>query len=370
MTVAAPTLAVAEDKTLPKPDKFAVKRSLAYFLVALPAGAAVLFWLVTRDAAPDAPAEARHPSRSTRSSPPGAVSNKAPSHLLALKEISVPWQARIELLRNALQTECGEQELLYLYRLLSEGPQQGEIPEHWYVIANDLMEQLRRRDSDERRFSSAMLGILEDSRQPPVIRDYAVQHLAAWLNPARPAANRPVSNAGTPDSGTGTFPETGDGQPRPAEIASEVLSALVKAATNPEHESGTIPGTTLMMLVELSRSPGGVDCRDAIASLKPWLHNALGDSSVLDTPTRVSAIQAAAALAPGEFLPVIRKIAFAPEGQSSLRLPAIASLAFCGEASDLEILGDIANNHPELSYAAKDAGTCLTKRLSPPSPTH
>jgi hypothetical protein len=119
-----------------------------------------------------------------------------------------------------------------------------------------------------------------------------------------------------------------------------------------------------MMLVDLVRAPGEVDCSPAITALKPWLHLALQDGSSLCTPVRVSAVQAAGVLAPLEFRPTLRRIAYQEMGQSSLRLPAIAAIARCGEAADLAKLQQIARTHPDLFYAAQDAGAVLTSSLA------
>lgn len=259
-------------------------------------------------------------------------------------------------MRKALQTECGEREIRYLYELLAEGPPKGELPEHWYVIANEFMDQLLRHDSDAGRFSSNLISLLQDPRQPLVLRDYAVQHLVTWLNPRSRQNMTAHSDQGRPAA-----------QPSP-EIAADILQSLVTAATDPALEQSSIPGTTLMMLVNLVRSPGEVDFTRAVDSIKPWLARALEDGSTLGTPVRVSAVQAAAVLAPEEFRPVLRRIAYQENGQSALRLPAIAAMAHCGEAADVERLQQVARNRPELFYAAREAGSTLTSRLAQTEP--
>jgi hypothetical protein len=282
---------------------------------------------------------------------PAAQISTTPVRLAFLTDISQPWQQRIDFLRRELANECGEREIRYLYELLAKGAPEGELPEHGYLIANELMEQVLRHDFDARRFSSSLLELLHDSRQPLVVRDYVVQHLVAWLNPklqhdrANPSGKAPAAVQ------------------HPPEITSRVLESLVAAATNPELEQTTIPGTTLMMLVNLARDPGEIDCSRAITALKPWLAAALEDGSTLGTPTRVSAVQAAGFLAPEEFRPVLRRIAYQENGQSSLRLPSIAALGQCGDADDITKLRQVAATHPELSYAATDACRVLTSRL-------
>lgn len=255
----------------------------------------------------------------------------------------------MDILRSQLSSECGEQEIRYLYELLAQGPSKGELPEHWYIIANDMMIQLARHDSDEERFSSNFLRLLHDSKQPLVLRDYAVQYLGSWLKPRSPQA---VAN------------QSGGACKTSQVVADRILQSLVAATADPELEQTTLPGTVLMMLVDLTRFPGQVDCSRAIKDLKPWLTQALQDSSTLSMPVRVSAIQAAGVLSPAEFRPVLRRIAYQENGQSSLRLPAIAALARCGEAGDLDRLQEIGRVHPELSYAAQEAGRTLTVLLA------
>jgi hypothetical protein len=142
-----------------------------------------------------------------------------------------------------------------------------------------------------------------------------------------------------------------------------VLAGLAAAATRPELQGTTIPGTACMVLVDLSRVPGGPDCSAALATLRPWLAAALAGDSELSVAARVSAVHAAA-LDPGRFRPALRGLAFREHGQPALRLPAIAALAGCGDASDLARLRDIAVGAPDLALAADDARNLLASRLA------
>lgn len=325
------------------------RKSLSFLGLAVLGGAGIYAWKAQSPSPPSPVANSAPTTQQPASNHPAI-----PSRFAFLSDSSQPWQLRIELLRKALSSECGEREIRDLYDHLTKGAPQGELPEHGYVIANEVMEQLRRHDSDPKRFSSSLLHVLQDSRQPLVIRDYAVQHLATWLNPRSPQA--------TEDN-----PSRSSASPTP-EIAAQVLQSLVAATTDPELATTTIPGTTLMMLVNLVRNPGSVDCSQAIATLKPWLSRALEDGSTLDTPIRVSAVHAAGMLAPKDFRPSIRKIAYAENGQSSLRLPSIAVLGQCGEAEDVGKLKNVASTNPDLSYAAQEACQVLTARLAAGGP--
>ena len=119
-----------------------------------------------------------------------------------------------------------------------------------------------------------------------------------------------------------------------------------------------------MMLADLIRSASTADYTPAIETLKPWLALALQENSSLPNPTRVSAVSAAALLAPAEFRHVLRDIAYAENDGFSLRLPAIAALGQAGEEEDLPKLQAIAAASPVLAYAAADAAAALTARLA------
>ncbi|MES2982792.1 MAG: hypothetical protein V4727_10805 [Verrucomicrobiota bacterium] len=325
-----------------------LRKSLPFLGFAFLGAAGVCAWKMR---APSAPASVQvvEPSKPKSSSRP----RSSRPQLAYLNDPGQPWQVRIELLRQALSEECGEPEIRELYHFMAKGAPEGELPEHGYVIANEIMEQLLRHDPNPQRFSSSLLEVLHDSAQPLVVRDYAIQHLVTWLTLHPPKAQKE-----SPDSS-----HLSSTAPSP-EITAHVFQSLVVAATNPELEQTTIPGTTLMMFINLARQPGGVDFSEATETLKPWLSRALEDGSILSTPIRVSAIQAAGILDPEEFRPVIRNIAYAENGQSSLRLSSIAVLGQCGETADLEKLRHIASAHPELSYAAQEAITSLTSRLA------
>lgn len=281
---------------------------------------------------------------------PAARAISQPTRLDFITDIGQPFQYRAIQLRNTLSTECAEPEIRYLYQLLENGPPKGELPEHWFVIANEIMILILNHESDPQRFSTNFIKLLNDTRQPDVIRDYAVQFLTTWLNPRSPQAT--ANSLATP----------------PPEIAAKVLQSLAAATIDPALEQSSIPGTTLMMLVDLTRSGTAVDCSQAIATLKPWLGRALQDGSTLNNSIRVSAVVAAGIIAPEEFRPVIRRIAYQENSGSSLRLPAIAALGQAGEAEDLAKLREIATTSPEFTYAAQDAFTALSSRLASNTP--
>lgn len=277
-------------------------------------------------------------------------SANVPKRFDFLTDIHLPYQARLMQLRQISEGGISEPELQQLYELLQSPATRGELPEHWFVIANDIFALLLAHETQAERLTSQFLQVLRNTEQPDVMRDYAVQHLAAWLHPRSRWAQQTK------------LPEP------QSEQAKEVLLALAQSATDPRLEQTSIPGTTLMMISDLARVPSGLDCQEAIAVLKPWLRLALQDGSSLSHPVRVSAVSAAGHLAPEEFRPVIRQIAYQELADASLRLPAIAALGKIGEEQDLASLQAIARSSPALHYAAQEAATAVSRRFPQHSP--
>lgn len=321
-----------------------LRRTIPYILLVGLGLAGVWLWKNSPSAVPEvATTNFRRPS------PPPAPPVPPVTRLDFLTDLGQPYQVRINLLRSMLATECSEPEIRHLYQLLAQGAPKAEVPEHGYVIANDIMAQLLGHETDPSRFAAKFIALIADGQQPEVVRDYAVQYLASWLNP-RVAQATQVLAAPSP------------------EITAQILKSLVTTATDPAYGQTTIPGTTLMMLVELTRTGSGVDCSESIATLKPWLGQALADGSALSQSVRVSAVIAAGVLAPDEFRATLRKIAYQPDGSAALQLPALASLGQTGEATDLPQLQKIAATQPALAYAAADASRVLTTRLTGETP--
>jgi hypothetical protein len=286
----------------------------------------------------------RHPVASRQLTPPAA-------RLVFLTDLARPYEARIQLLHSTLESECSEPEIRYLYQLLEKGPAAAELPEQGYMIANDIMGQLIHYDTDRIRLATRFTALLNDSQRPAVLRDYAVQFLGRLIDP-RKAADLSNSQA------TSLAPE----------ITAQVMKSLVIAATDPALTQTSVPGTTLMVFVNLARSGEALDCGPSIATLKPWLSQALGEGSTLSLACRVSAVIAAGALAPEDFRATIRKIAYQPDGEGTLQLCALASLGQSGDAADLPKLQHVSTTHPTLAYAALEASRVLTARLSAESP--
>ena len=316
------------------------RKSTPYLFAAVLIAAGLLAWRNFHSAPPLPTAEEITSPR------PDRPSRTASSHLDFLADTSIPYQLRISRLRDHFATGCSVSDLRTLYKLLETPAPTGELPEHSYVIANDIMQLILTHETDPQRYATQFSALLNSPGQPEVIRDYAVQFLAAWLNPLATQSTSTRLPAASP------------------ELASEITQSLAIAATDPALAHTTIPGTTLMMLADLTRTASTADYTAAVEILKPWLALALQENSSLPNPTRVSAVSAAALLAPAEFRPVLRDIAYSENDGFSLRLPAIAALGQAGEKQDLPKLQAIAAASPVLAYAAADAAAALTARLA------
>jgi hypothetical protein len=259
---------------------------------------------------------------------------------------SIPYQMRIARLREALAESCSAGDLDCLYHVLITLPRPAkENEERWFVLANELMGQLCLRDPDARRFTRQFLALLGDGSRHPVLRDYAVQHLAAWVDARRslpPGAVTPARDNTT--------------------LRGQVIASLANAAMDPALASTTVPGTVLMALVNQSRVDAEM-CAPAFALLRPWLTEAITDGAKLPLPVRVSAIHAAAAAAAADYLATFREVAYRQDGAPALRLAAIAAIARCGDATDLAPLRSIPTATPSLALGAIDAARVLSSRL-------
>lgn len=258
---------------------------------------------------------------------------------------SIPHQARISMLRQIFAEGCSPADLACLYRFLLAAEFPGkDTREVRFVLANDLMGQLCSHDPDPDRFTGRLIAYMGDSSRHPVLRDYAVQHLAVWLDPRRalPRGSLPPA-AGWPA------------------LRASVLDALARTATDPALASTTVPGTVLMSLCALSRTDRGV-CAKAFDTLRPWLASALAGDSGLSLPVRVSAVHAAAAADPSGFLPVFRAIAYRPDATPAIRLAAINAIGRFGSASDVPSLREASSSNPALAVGVASALRALSSR--------
>jgi hypothetical protein len=315
-----------------------LRRTFPYLLIII---CGLLGWWGLAKSRPSLPrGEEGHLTR--RSSAPRQVTPLAP-RLAFLTDLSRPYDVRIQLLRSSLESGCSESEIQFLYHLLEIGPAAAELPEQGYMIANDIMAELIKHEKDLPRCVNHFTALLNDPQQPGVLRDYAVQYLGILIEPRNSPSERTPALS--------------------PEISVQVLKSLVIAATDPALSQTSVPGSVLMTFSRLANSSKNLRTDPCVEALIPFIRQVLTEGSTLGLETRVSAVIAAGALAPVDFRPTLRKIAYQEDGGGVLQLPALASLGQAGDLTDVASLQKVAASHPSLAYAATDACRVLTTRL-------
>jgi hypothetical protein len=219
------------------------------------------------------------------------------------------------------------------YRLLvfACGPRPGKISEGlWPALANDILNALRRQANCPDQVP-VLRSLYRSPATPYILRDYAIQHIGAWL--AEPK------------------------QVHDPEGARSGMEALLEAACSTE----PLAGTALCALLDLlDNRPGFVDATRMDEIVTGLVQNASADKFA-----RITAIQIAAERHLLPLLPVIRNTAADAAADPSLRLSAIAFIGSTGSTGDLALLRQVAAGQDASRYQeALDTATASLSKLS------
>lgn len=249
--------------------------------------------------------------------------------LVSITNPTIHWEGRLQSV-NQLPNELDAGTTTYLFDYLSAKPAE-ESPEHWYVVCNEIMQTLRKRELPAGYYTRRLITIVESATDDPVIRDYAVQHLSQWI--------------------AGVDPEARETDPALAAAAFEAMCGQAKAPVNGQL---TLVGTTLNALVD-----GMMHGDEAVGAKRESLQKialkvaATADGSVANF-NRATALQAAAQLDSPGLPELCRNLVTQPEVAADLRLGSVAALGLVGNASDLPLLQSFAAN-PSFQFAASAA---------------
>lgn len=258
----------------------------------------------------------------------------APSTFAKLTDPSIRWQVRVDQLKRA--ETFSEAEVDELFALLAYRPNLLQA-EPWWVVANEIMEQLRQRGVQPDRFAKEMLSIAGDANAPEVLRDYAVQHLSLAL--------------GSMSSGD-EMELTAEQTTR----ASDSLATLTELVRDPALSASTIPGTTLTAIADLhARTPELPGLSATLETLQPWFGKVIAGETRAAPITRATAINTAGLLGFQDLLPAIRTLASDEATSPTLRLNAISALGQLGTTEDQATLQQLANSSGPLRFAAQSA---------------
>jgi HEAT repeat protein len=189
------------------------------------------------------------------------------------------------------------------------------------VLKNDVILALKHQESPPRELAGVLLGMFHDQEQDPVIRNYALQHLATWYEQA---AEKP-----------------------------QVLDALWAGTTDAD---ASIQGTALIGLSRLTTRQTGFQTASEIdrARLTTAALSVAADSSHPDT-ARLTALQVCAELSIQEVLPTAMRLA--ESGASvPLRMSAVAAVGALGAGDQAAFLNRLlASEDPRIQTAARAA---------------
>lgn len=257
-----------------------------------------------------------------------------------LTDSSIRWEVRVDMLRRIEVDRLKSQDIDTLFSLLRYQPTAGQ-EQSWWVVVNEIMEQMRIHAIGSDRYGKELLSIMRDHTSPEILRDYAVQHLGQWVSPRGAQLGQPSE--------------------QDPEIIRETAETLAMLAMDTDTTHTSISGTSLMVLVDMKGGGVSKEVIDpVIASLQPWFAATLAGSNQAGKITRISAINAVGMLHLDAFLPQIRTLAISENMDSSLRLNSIATLGLIGQPSDMETLETIAKSDIRFQYAAQTALQKLT----------
>lgn len=230
------------------------------------------------------------------------------------------------------------------------------------------MEQLRRQHIAPDRYPQALLAILQDPTAPEVLRDYAVQHLGHWLSPRIESTQPNVFLADPTEPTEPNAISPSSPLQHDSAFLQRTLTKLNTLIADPDLAHTSIPGTTLMLLVDLHEggpsTPQGQALAATLSELQPWFRSALQPGDHVSQVTRLSAVNAIAMLGLTEHRPAIRQYARDPATEPSLRLGSIAALGPLGQETDLASLQTLADGSSKYRFAATAALQTLQQKLN------
>ena len=238
----------------------------------------------------------------------------------------VHWEERVQAVRD-LPSRLGEESVSQLFAFLEQPPASGE--EKWYLVCNEIMEVLRKRNMVPGIYTKSLTKLVTSPSADPMIRDYAVQHLAQWASGIDPAACEPDQA-----------------------LAVSAFASMHAEAGNSKNGALTMVGTACNALADavINGSPAIQAKRDEVSRLAL----AVIRDSAFSTVNRSSAIQAAARLGADGLPAICRELAADTHASVDLRLSSIAALGVVGGPEDLSFIRTF-QNQDAYKFAAATA---------------
>ena len=273
--------------------------------------------------------------------------NTPSSRWKSLIDPSIRWQVRVDVLRRLDEETLSRFDVDALYSLLEHRPLSGQA-EDWWVVVNEIMEQMRLQAIGRDRYSKTLLAIIRDPFAPEVLRDYTIQHLGQWIAPR--GEDTEVPHEEDPI------------------LVRKAIIAIANTVRDASLAHSSIPGTALNVLIDVRE--GGIEPQiidKAMVELEPWFSNVIPGQVSVSLINRSEAISAVASLGRRKYSPIVRELAFSKEADTTLRLRSIAALGYLGEEIDLNPLRGIVLSGSPLRHAAQGALIQLSATIHEPS---
>jgi hypothetical protein len=263
-----------------------------------------------------------------RAKDPAVSSHEASPLWQKLSDPKVSWQDRIEAVRS-LPQGLHEQAVADLVAFLKEAPTGSR--NDWYLVCNEIMEVLRKRNLAPSTYTGHMLGLIQSESADPVIRDYAAQTLAQWIANLDPTL----------------------GNEQDVVKVEAAFGAMLGEVANPANRELTLPGTTLHALADAVIN-GGTFGSVQKGQLAQAAFRAAANEAGMATFNRASALQVCARLEVPGVTDLCRMLLQNPDTPPDLQLSAIAALGQTGGAGDDAILERLVHDD-RFAYAARTA---------------
>ena len=251
------------------------------------------------------------------------------SRYTSLTNHALPTHTRLDLARS-IDTGLKPAAIAHLLTTFTHAPPH-QSREQWWLVLNEIMEQMRKKGVAPDLFGSALTALVSDPAQSEVVRDYAIQHLSQWIAP---------STSDTP------------GEPSP-QVTAAALQAIAATITDPSIAHTSIPGTALMSLTAVPLP----ELTTTLIWLKldPVLTTILKGETHGSLSTRTTIIQSVALRNSRTHLPLIQTFARDEKADPSLRLSSIAALGIYHSEGDRDYLTSIAIGSTRYRHAAQSA---------------
>jgi hypothetical protein len=261
------------------------------------------------------------------------------SRVNVLADCGLHWEERVKAVRE-LPLELAPATVEDLFAFLQSPPSAAR--NEWYMVCNEIMEVLRKRDLAPGIYTSNHLALIQSPTADPVIRDYAAQHLVQWISGIDPGAS----------------------EQDPARAAA-AFEALCVEAGNPANGHLTLAGTTLNGLADAVINGNSVMRRERAAVGRLAMEILDSPNVSVSNVNRATAIQVAARLNVTELPERCRSLARDPQVAVDLRLSSIAALGLVGGEDDRALLQSFVSDET-FKFAAAAAVERVEQRSNKP----